>query len=109
MHNGYFYPQDIKVTVKDGIRVAEVGFTLPTKWTEESTKVSVECFLSGWEMARRAYEEEKTDRWLKTTYPKYYWQKHVSKEFYKAGICVGTLAQFEHDMKQQEKDITEND
>lgn len=94
MHNGYFYPQDIKVTVKDGVRTAQVDFDLPVKWTDAAAKVAEDCFISGWEMARRAYEEEKADEWLKTVYPKYYEEKIAAKEAYKNGMSVTGFNQY---------------
>jgi hypothetical protein len=91
MHNGYFYPQDVKVTVENGKRIAMVDFDLPTKWTEASIKLAKTCYLSGWEMARRAHEDEKADEWLEKVYPAYHAEKLAAKESYKNGMSVSTF------------------
>lgn len=94
MHNGYFFPQDVKITTNDGIKTAQVDFELPVLWTEQAIKVAQTCFLSGWEMARRAYEEQNIDDWLKTTYPSYYEEKTLAKELHKAGFSVSGFRVF---------------
>jgi len=99
MHNGYFYPQDVKVVVKNGKRVATVDFSLPTKWTESAIKVAQTCYLSGWEMARRAYEDEQTDEWLKTVYPLYHAEKLAAKQAHKNGMSVSQFRDYWENMK----------
>lgn len=97
MHNGYFYPQDIKIVVKDGERRAYVDFTLPIRWTDEALKVAKINLLSGWEQARRAYEKEQEDLWYKEVYTNHWdervasraWKGSVSsfREVYESGEC----------------------
>lgn len=99
MHNGYFYPQDVKVVVENGKRVASVDFGLPTKWTEAALKISQTCYLSGWEMARRAYEDEKNDEWLKIVYPLYHAEKLAAKEAHKNGMSVSQFRGYWENLK----------
>lgn len=94
MHNGYFYPQDIKIVTENGKRIAYVDFTLPTKWTEASLKMAETCYLSGWEMARRAYEDEKTDEWLKVAYSMYHEEKLAAKKAYREGMSVSAFREY---------------
>jgi hypothetical protein len=94
MHNGYFYPQDIKIVVKDGKRFGYVDLALPTKWSEDSLKVAKTDYLSGWEMARRAYEDEKTDKWMKEVYPLYHKEKIAAKNAYAEGMSVSAFRVF---------------
>lgn len=94
MHNGYFYPQDIKITIENGKRVGHVDFTLPTKWSEDSLKLAETCYLSGWEMARRAYEDEQTDEWLEKVYPRYHEEKLAAKKAHAEGMSVSAFRDF---------------
>ncbi len=94
MHNGYLYPQDVKITIENGKRVVSVDFTLPTKWSRASLKLAETCYLSGWEMARRAYEDEQTDDWLKTVHPKYHEEKLAAKKAHSKGMSVSAFRHF---------------
>jgi len=99
MHNGYFYPQDIKIYYKEGKKIAEVNFDLPTLWTEDSLNLSKKCYLSGWEMARRAYENKVQDDWLKEVYPEAYLEKVLSKQLYSEGMSVSGFRTHLNNMK----------
>lgn len=94
MHNGYLYPQDVKVTIENGKRVAHIDFTLPTKWSEDSLKLAETCYLSGWEMARRAYEDEQNDIWLEQVYPRYHEEKLAAKKAHVESMSVSAFRDF---------------
>ena len=82
MHNGYFYPQDVKITVKNGIRTAE------------AVNVAKKCYLSGWEMARRVYEDKKIDKMMIERYPVIYFEKIAAKKAHAIGMSVTQFRRF---------------
>lgn len=78
-HNGYFYPDDIIITVVDGVRSARIGFELPTIWTHEACAASYKVdFLTGWEMARMAYRDAKTTEWMRSVHPRYVEERELA-------------------------------
>jgi hypothetical protein len=84
-HNGYFYPEDIVVTTVDGSRVAQINLDAPTIWTPEAISAAGECWLCGWEMARRAHEKAAHDEWYQRVYPDH-WAEHLR---FKAWLAAG--------------------
>jgi len=85
----YLYPQDVRVTTIDGVRVAEIDFSLPTVWDEVALKVAEKCSLSGWELARRNYEKAEREVWFKKAYPRYHQEMLELKEARKRGdFCI---------------------
>jgi hypothetical protein len=104
MHNGYFYPQDIKVIKENGVRKAFVDFSLPTIWTEQAYKVAETCYLSGWEMARRAYEQEQSDQWMKKTYPRYYKERMEERAAYASGMSVTGYKIFQEEARKKSQE-----
>lgn len=91
MHNGYFYPQDVKITTVNGIRTAMVDFTLPTMWTDAAITLAKSCFVSGWELARREFEKNQMDTWLAATYPNYYREKLAFSQAHKQGYSISAI------------------
>lgn len=85
MHNGYLYPNDVKIETINGTRKASIDFSLPTIWTKEALKVAKKCCLSGWEIARRAYEREQRGLWFKKAYPRYHQESLDFMEHIRSG------------------------
>lgn len=102
LHNGYVYPQDVKITLVNGKRVAHLDFSLPCKWTDAAIEVGKKCFLSGWEMARRAYEDEQNDIFMQTVHPRHYAEKLAAKKAHAEGMSVSQFRVYWESIKSKE-------
>lgn len=90
----YFYPQDIVVTVENGVRTAQLDLTLPTKWTDKALELLKTDWITGWEFARREYEREYNEKWLKRVHPRIYIELKETRKAYASGMSVSQFAEY---------------